>query len=129
MSRRFLALATVLVTLNLTLSLASSSFGLGSAVRDLPSFLFGSQLMRAEVVLNDGSDYLVDRGRLTTRVTGSSLTLQEADGRVVVVQVSPTAEVRIGALARPLTALRRGMQVTTIRPGDAPATTVLATRR
>lgn len=129
MSRRFLALATVLVTVNLALWLASSSFGLGSALRDLPNFLFGSQLMRAEVVLRDGSDYLIDRGRLTTRATGSSLTLQEADGRVVVVQVSPTAEVRIGALPRPLTALRPGMQVTIVRPGDAPATIVLAKRR
>ena len=100
MSRRFLALATVLVTLNLALWLASSSFGLGSSLRDLPSFLFGSQLMRAEVVLKDGSGLpRSTAARLTTRATGSSLTLQEADGRVVVVQVSPTAEVRIGALA------------------------------
>jgi hypothetical protein len=103
--------------------------GLNSSLRDLPGFLFGSQLMRAEVVLKDGSDYLIDSGRLTTRVTGTSLTLEEADGRIVVVQVSPTAEVKIGALPRPLTALRRGMQVTTVRPGDAPATMVLARRR
>jgi hypothetical protein len=126
-SRRFLALAAVLVVLNLALWLASAGFGYG--VRDLPGFLFGPQLMRAEVIHEDGSNYLIDRGRLTERPTAGSVTLREADGRVVVVPVAPSAEVRIGALRRPLRALRRGMQVTTIRPGEAPATIVLARRR
>jgi hypothetical protein len=127
MSRRFLALATALVALNLTLWLASA--GLGGSLRDLPSFLFGPRLMRAEVVLNDGSDYLIDRGRLTAHATGDSLTLREADGRVVVVPVSPSAQVTLGVRTVPLVRLRSGMVVTTIRPGDAPATIVVARRR
>jgi hypothetical protein len=126
-SRRFLALAAVLVALNLALWLAAAGSGFG--VRDLPGFLFGPRLMRAEVIHRDGSNYLIDRGRLTERPRAGSLTLREADGRVVVISVAPSAEVRIGAVQRRLRALRRGMQVTTIRPGDAPATIVLAQRR
>jgi hypothetical protein len=127
MSRRFLLLATVLVALNLTLWLASAGFG--GSLRDLPGFLFGAQLMRAEVVLADGSDYLIDRGRLTTNATADSLTLREADGRVVVVTVSPSAQVTLGVRSVPLTRLKRGMVVTTVRPGEAPATVVVARRR
>ncbi len=129
MSRRFLLLASVLVALNLSLWLASAGFGLGGSLRGLPGFLFGSQLMRAEVVLEDGSDYLVDRGRLTTNAAADSVTIREADGRVVVVPVSPSAEITLGVRSVPLSRLRRGMLVTTVRPGEAPATIVAAQRR
>jgi hypothetical protein len=127
MSRRFLALATVLVALNLTLWLATAGFS--RAVRDLPGFLFGPQLMRAEVVLRDGSDYLIDRGRLTSHAAADSVTLREADGRVVLIPVSPTAQITLGARTVQLQRLRRGMLVTTIRLGETPATIVVAQRR
>jgi hypothetical protein len=127
-SRRFLALATALVALNLSLWFATASFGLGGSLRALPGFLFGPQLMRAEVVLTDGSDYLIDRGRLMTNASVDSVTLREADGRVVTIPVSPSAEVTLGARTVPLQRLRRGMLVTTVRPGEAPATIVVARR-
>jgi hypothetical protein len=85
--------------------------------------------MRAEVILSDGSDFLIDRGRLTTHAAADSVTLREADGRVVVIPVSPSAQVTLGARPVPLERLRRGMLVTTIRPGEAPATVVVAQRR
>jgi len=78
--RRWAILATTLVSLNLFLWLAPQGLALRAAVI---SQLFGPRMVRAEVVVLDGSntpqDYRIDRGILTG-ATSTSLTLSEADG-------------------------------------------------
>lgn len=82
----------------------------------LGTYLFGAKLVRAEVVVKDGTlhDYRIDRGKIR-RIAPGSLTLLEKDGSLQTIAVAP------GALA----GLRRGIVVTTIRDGSAPADSVL----
>jgi hypothetical protein len=95
----------------------------------LGAFFFGPKLVRAEVVLADGSgavtDYRVDRGRIRGVAPGS-VSLLERDGTVVTIPVAADAEVRMGGRAVPLARLRRaaGALATTIRQGDQPANVV-----
>lgn len=125
MTRRFTLLAAALLGLNLCFLLVPVGVaGSGS----LAAFLFGPRMMRAEVVMKDGSDYLADRGRITS-VAGGSLTLREADGRLVTVQVSPSAQVTLGGVPTTVAALHRGLRATVVRGSNGPATFVQAQRR
>jgi hypothetical protein len=95
----------------------------------LGDFFFGPRMVRAEAVLViDGQihDFRIDRGKLKSPPRNGTLELRELDGTIQVVPVSPTAEVTINRQAAPLMALRRGMVVTAIRDGSAPAGQVLA---
>ena len=93
MSRRFLLLAGVLVTLNLALWLASPGLALRRAVIQE---LFGRQMVRAEVLKKNGEDWRLDRG-VIVQVNGIQLTLREADGRVQTIPISgSTKVVRLG---------------------------------
>ena len=98
----------------------------------LGAFFFGPKLVRAEVVLADGSgvhDYRVDRGRIRGIVRATmSLTLLERDGTLVTVAVSPSANITLGGASVPFTRLRRGFTATTVRDGDTAASIVQATR-
>jgi len=118
----------VLVAVNVALFVAQGGLALSSS---FVSSLFGPRLVRAEVVALDAGgalhDYRVDRGRLLA-VSGQTLTLHERDGTDVSLAVSPAAEVMLNGGRVPLSALRRGMKVLTIRDGDAPAQTVEARR-
>jgi hypothetical protein len=92
----------------------------------LGAYFFGPKLVRAEVVLSERGvlhDYRVDRGRIRATSPGS-ITLLERDGTLVVVPVAAGADVRLRGRSVPLQRLRRGQVATTIRDGDAPATTV-----
>ncbi|MFN2629911.1 MAG: hypothetical protein ABR569_14960 [Gaiellaceae bacterium] len=125
MTRRFTLLAAALLGLNLFFLLVPVGVaGSGS----LAAFLFGPRMMRAEVVMKDGSDYLADRGRISS-VAAGSLTLREADGRLVTVQVSPSAQVTLGGVPTTVAALRRGLRATVVRESNGPATIVQAQRR
>jgi hypothetical protein len=127
MSRLFVLVAVALVALNAFFWLAGSGLARRVATGGLAQFLFGPRMVRAEVVMNDGSDYLVDRGRLTA-IAGSSLTVREPD-RTVTVSAAPSAQVTINGVTAQLAALRRGMRVTLVRLGNGPATIVQAQRR
>ena len=66
---------------------------------------------------------IYDRGRVVA-FTASSLTLKERDGSVVVVNVSPTAQIFIAGQPASLSQVRRLEIATTMSIDGAPATTV-----
>jgi len=60
---------------------------------------------------------------------GLVMYLHEQDGTVQSIPVSPTAQVTINGQPAPLAAIAKGMMVTTVRDGTAPAQQVLALTR
>jgi hypothetical protein len=102
-SRRFVLLAVVLVALNLTLWLAPPGLALRKAI---VTQLFGQNMIRAQVLKKDGTQWNLDRG-VITKVNSTQLTLREYDGRVQQIPLSGTTKVihrghrlALGALAR-----------------------------
>ena len=96
--------------------------------RELGNYFFGPKLVRAEVLIQEGGvlhDYRIDRGVLRGKPAGA-LVLRERDGTLVTIAVAPTAAVTMGGHPTSLGALRRGMTLTVIRDGDAPAIEVRA---
>ncbi len=88
-SRRFLILAAVLVMLNAALWLAPGALALRQVV---VSTLFGKNMVRADVVENNGSEWRVDRGVVVSNAL-SQLTLREADGTVQSIATSSSTRV------------------------------------
>ena len=130
MTRRTFALLVVaaLLAVNATLLLVQPGLALPGS---LAAYLLGPKMVKAEVVIKDGKttyDYRIDQGRLRA-VSSTSVTIYERTGDVVVVPVSPGAQVTLGGKAVLLTALKKGMRVQTVRNGSAPADTVQAFRR
>lgn len=104
--------------------------------RGLAQYFLGPKLVRAEIVVRDGGEvrlYRVDQGRIrAVRPALNALTIVERDGTLVTVPVAQDADIAVGGRSVALRALRRGMVVITVRrtdAGDAPAETVLASRR
>jgi hypothetical protein len=116
-----------LLALNAVLLVAQPGLALP---RSLAGYFFGPRLVRADIVVMDGTlrQYRVDRGVLRGKQAGS-LVLRELDGSIVVVPVAPDAMILIGGDPGTFSRLRRGMVVTTVREGGGPATDVRATRR
>jgi hypothetical protein len=110
--RRFMFLAVALVALNSFFWLASGGFALPKAIINQ---FFGNQMVRAEVLLQNGQDWRIDRG-VITNVSGGTVTLREGDGTTVDVAVSPTA--RIQGAGRQL---RRKMRVVLYHQANLPA--------
>ena len=97
----------------------------------LAEYFFGTRMVRAEVITKDATgtyDYRLDRGKIRS-VSGSSLTLREADGTNVVVPVAAGADIQLAGKPVPLASLRRGMSAMTAREGDGPATIIRATKK
>jgi hypothetical protein len=116
---------------SLLTALLLSPAGLGTGAYDALRPLLGPGFVRAEIVTRSGGtlhDYRVDRGRIR-QVKPGALTLKELDGTVVTIPVAESAQVRLGGRAAVLAELRRGMQATTVRDGDAPALRVVASVR
>jgi hypothetical protein len=88
-SRRFVLLGAVLVTLNVALWFAAPGLAIRRAIINQ---LFGSKMVRAEVIERNGSDWRLDRG-VITQVNNTQLTLREADGRVQQIQLSSSTKV------------------------------------
>lgn len=127
--RRWLLGLAAVLALNASLWLATAGFG--ALPRPLLDYFFGPKLVRAEVIVKDGSvlhDYRIDRGRIRA-VSGSSVTLLARDGTLVTIPVAPGAQVRQAGAPTTLSSLRRNWVATTIRDGNAPAEQVLVTRR
>lgn len=99
--------------------------------RSLASYFFGPKLIRAEVLVRDDGAlhaYRIDRGVIRRKMDGS-LVLRERDATIVTIPISPTASISLRGRPSSFSALRRGMFVTVIREGDAPASEVRATGR
>jgi hypothetical protein len=127
-STRAIWALTALLAVNAVLLVAQPGF---AAPWSLADFFFGNRMVRAEVVLMDGTgvhEYRLDRGRIRA-VSGASLTVLERDGTAVVVPIAAGADIQLGGRNVPLAALRRGMSVLTAREGAGPATIVRATRK
>jgi hypothetical protein len=124
----FLLALAALLTLNAVLLLVQSGLAFP---KGLTSYLLGPKMVKAEIVVKDGSavhDYRIDQGKIRT-VGTSSITLYERTGELVTIPVAAGAKITIGNRAVSLAALRRGMRVQTLREGNGPAVTVQAFKR
>ena len=113
--RRFMLLAVTLVALNTFFWLAATGFALPKSIVNQ---FFGNRMVRAEVILQGPAgpqDWRIDRGVITA-IAGQTLTLKEADGTVVSVDVDPNA--RVQGLARKL---RPRFRVVVYHQANAPA--------
>ena len=91
--------------------------------------LLGNRLIRGEIAVKDPAgthDYRLDRGRIT-QIGVTTLTLHEADGTDVTVNVSATARVKVNGQNAIFVQLRRGMTAITIHDHDNPADQIYAT--
>lgn len=111
---RFMLLAVTLVALNTFFWLAATGFALPKSIVNQ---FFGAKMVRAEVILQapgGPQDWRIDRG-VVTAISGQTLTLKEADGTVVSVDVDPSARVQ-GARK-----LRTHLRVVVYHQANAPA--------
>jgi hypothetical protein len=99
-SRRFMLLAVTLVALNTFFWLAASGFALP---RSIVNSFFGNRMIRAEVIVQapgGAEDWRIDRG-VVTAASSSSVTLREADGTVVTIDIATNAKVQGPKRLRP----------------------------
>lgn len=96
------------------------------------AFLLGPKMLRGEIGLRSADgvvhDYLLDQGRVR-QVNPYVLTLREADGQLVTINITATARVKLNGKSASFAQLRKGMMATTMRDGDKPADQVWATTR
>ena len=122
------ALWIVVVLLALNAVLFAATPGL-AVPRGLAQYFFGPKLVRAEIVMRDAGEvrlYRVDHGRIrAVRPAMGTLTIVERDASLVTIPIAADADVTLGGRTVVLSALRRGMVVTTVRLGDEPAETVV----
>jgi hypothetical protein len=94
MTRRFVLLAGVLVTLNVVLFFAAPGLAIRKAI---VSELFGPKMVRLTVLEKGGQEWNVDRGVIRS-VDATQVTLREADGRIQQIPLSgTTAVIRFGS--------------------------------
>jgi hypothetical protein len=122
--RRFMLLAVALVAVNSFFWLAQGGFALPRALIDQ---YFGSRMIRAEVVVQTqagSDDYLIDRGVIRA-VTPGTIMLKEKDGRMVTIEIAPSATVTgAGGRTRGTGFLRVGVRVLVLRLANAPAESI-----
>jgi hypothetical protein len=96
--------------------------------RVLADLLFGSSVVRAEVIVLDGTlrDFRVDHGEIVA-LAPRQLRLREQDGQVVTVGVAAGAAIRLDGRRSRWARLRLGMRATVLREGAGDATLVHAT--
>ena len=118
--RRFMLLAVTLVALNTFFWLATT----GSALpRSIVNQLFGSRLVRAEVIVQapgGAQDWLIDRGVITA-LSGTTVTLREADGRTVDVPIDLNVRIQGPARFASIAQLRPRLRVVVYHQANAPA--------
>lgn len=119
-SKRFVLLATVLVTLNVVLWFAAPGLALRKAIVNQ---LFGPKMIRAVVYDKPGVQWNLDRG-VITQVSSTQLTLREFDGRIQPIPLAATTSViRLGRRL-PLTMLAKRWHVLVTWPATGPAESV-----
>ena len=89
MSRRFVLLAGVLLTLNVVLWFAAPGLAVRRAIINQ---LFGPRMVRAVVVERNGAQWQLDRGVIKS-VDSTQVTLREADGRIQTIPLSSATDV------------------------------------
>jgi hypothetical protein len=120
-TRRFVVLATVLVTLNVVLFFAGPGLALRSAI---VSQLFGAKMVRAQVFERNGQEWNLDRG-VITQVSSTQVTLREADGRIQQIPVDGTTDVlRFGRQISETALAPRWHVLVTWQANGAPAQSV-----
>jgi hypothetical protein len=118
--RHFLFLAIGLVALNSFFWLAGSGFALPKAIVNQ---FFGSRMIRAEVLLQapgGPQDWRIDRGVITA-IALPNITLREADGTSVTLQVNSTARVQGPPRFYNVTRLKRGLRVVIYHQANLPS--------
>ncbi len=115
--RRFMLLAVALVAVNTFFWVAQGGFALPRAVINQ---FFGPQMVRAEVLLKNGEDWRIDRG-VVTSATPTSLTLREADGTTVTLDIAPTARIQGGGRISSPAQLRKRLRVVVYHQANLPA--------
>ena len=118
--RRFMLLAVALVVVNTFFWVAQGGFALPRAVINQ---FFGPNMVRAEVLLRSGEDWRIDRGIITS-ATGTSLTLREADGTTVTLDISPSARVQGAPRISNAAQLRKRLRVVVYHQANLPAEVV-----
>lgn len=89
----------------------------------LSAAFYGPQMVRAQVIVKDGSgqrDLRLDRGRIRS-VSATGVTLLERDGTLATIPVAGDADVRLNGRKVRLLRLRRGMSAETVREGGGAA--------
>ena len=119
-SRRFVLLASVLVTLNVALWFAAPGLALRKAIINE---LFGPRMVRAEVLEKNGADWHIDRG-VITQVSTTQVTLREADGRITTVPLADTTSVIRFGRRLSTSVLARRWRVVVTWPANGPAQSV-----
>ncbi len=102
-SRRFLLLAAVLVTVNVSLWLASGALGLTLVS---PASLVGKNMVRMDVTDITGcpancAEWRLARGVVVGKASGQ-LTVQEADSKTETISVSSSTKVTVPAGTKPV---------------------------
>lgn len=118
--RRFMILVTTLVALNTFFWIAGSGFALP---RSIVNQFFGNKMIRAEVIVQApgaAQDWRIDRGVITS-VAGTAVTLREADGTSVSVDVSPAARVQGAPRIASASKLRPRLRVVIYHQANAQA--------
>jgi hypothetical protein len=118
--RRFMWLAVALLALNTFFWVAQGGFALP---RGIINQFFGNGLIRAEVLLKAPTgvqDWRIDRG-VVTAVAGTNVTLREADGTIVTLQIDPNARVQGPARIFNAGQLRRHLRVVVYHQANAAA--------
>jgi hypothetical protein len=118
--RRFMLLAIALVAVNTFFWVAQGGFALPGAVINQ---FFGPSMVRAEVLLKNGEDWRIDRG-VVTSATATSLTLREADGTTVTLDISPTARIQGAARITNVGQLKKRLRVVVYHQANLPAAVV-----
>ena len=130
MARKWIVVVALALVLNASLWLATTGFG--SALDAVQNQLFGSNMVRAEVVVQfpDGlHDIRVDRGKIVS-VSSSSISLKEKDNSTQTLAVSPAVSVQLNGVTRQMRALKPGYRVQwALRDGDGPVTRIVAFTR
>ena len=121
-NRRFLLLAAILVTLNVSLWIVPQGLALQRAV---VASLFGKNLMRADVTEQNGSETRLARGIVVSNSAGV-LTIREADTKTESIAVSSSTKVTvpIGTKAVKIGGIKPGWRVLAQWPisGGVPGT-------
>lgn len=126
LTKRFLFLVGVLVALNTALWLTPAGLAVRQAA--LPQ-LFGKSLVRAEVYTNNGQDWRVARGVITS-ASLTQLTLTEApNGHVETIGLSPATKVVGLGKSLPVSALTNGWEVLVTWPANGTADLVKVEKR
>jgi hypothetical protein len=122
MAKRNKALWAVAALLAVNVVLVGAQLAGAALPKAIGNYFIGPKLVRAEVLVLDGTlrEFRLDRGTIRDRPVPGSLTLREGDGTVVTLPVAPDATIMHRKRGLSFERLRRGMKVLVIREGDGP---------